>query len=370
MKILQIAPLWETVPPPAYGGTEAVVYDLVEELVRQGHDITLWASGDSRTSARLQSCYPRSLRTAEGLECKSVYSWQHAVLSLKHAGEYDIIHNHAGEEIMALSHLVPDKPMLTTMHCLVTPDTQFVWDRYEGQFNTISWSQRQTMPSVAGGTFRGVAYNGIDVSSFPFQAEKGDYLLFLSRICEEKGPHLAVEVARRAGKRLVMAGKVDHNDRDFFHRVVEPLVDGSQVVFMGEADGAMKRELYRSALCVLLPIIWEEPFGLVMTEAMACGKPVIVFNRGAASEIVDHGETGFLVENVDEMVRAVDEVRTIDPAYCRAQVKRRFDAPVMARRYVEIYEEILGVERTVTAPPAVSSGRTKEAESLSPSHAA
>jgi len=369
MKILQIAPLWETVPPPAYGGTEAVVHQLIEELVRQGHDVTLCASGDSQTSARLQSCYPVSLRTAEGIECKSVYSWQHAVLSLKHAGEYDIIHNHCGEEVMALSHLVPNPPMLTTMHCLVTPDTKFVWDHYEGHFNTISWSQRQTMPEVIGGTFSGVAYNGIDVSSFPFQAEKGGYLLFLSRISEEKGPHLAVEVARRAGKRLVMAGKVDDKDRDFFAEVVEPLIDGTHVVFTGEADGAMKRELYRSAACVLLPITWEEPFGLVMTEAMACGTPVIVFNRGAASEIVDHGETGFLVENVDEMVRAVGEVRTIDPAYCRAQVTRRFDAPVMARRYVEIYEEILD-ERIVRPSAAGPSSSARETEKLSPSHAA
>lgn len=369
MKILQIAPLWETVPPPAYGGTEAVAHLLVEELVRQGHDVTLCASGDSRTSARLQSCYPVSLRTAEGIECPNVYAWQHAASALKDAAEYDIIHNHTGEDAMALAQLLPDVPMLTTMHCLITPDTQIVWDHYAGYFSTISWAQREGMPPVRGGTFAGVAYNGIDVQSFPFQAEKGAYLLFLSRMSEEKGPQLAIEVAHRTGRRLVMAGKIDDKDRDFFASTVEPLIDGEQVIFLGEADGALKRELYRSALCVLMPIVWEEPFGLVMAEAMACGTPVIVFNRGAAAEIVDHGETGFLVEDVDEMVRAISQVGTIDPAYCRAQVKRRFDAPVMATRYVQIYESILqagGMDQRV----AVSSNGRGDSEKLSPSHAA
>jgi len=369
LKILQIAPLWETVPPPAYGGTEAVVHVLVEELVRQGHDVTLFASGDSRTTARLKSCYPVSLRTAVGIESKSVYSWQHAALALKDADDYDIVHNHGGEEVMALSHLVPDVPMLTTMHCLITPDTKFVWDRYQGHYNNISWSQHRLMPAVRGGTFAGVAYNGSDVSSFPFQAEKGDHLLFLSRIAEEKGPHLAVEVARRTGKRLVLAGKVDQVDRRFFHDIVEPLIDGDQVIFNGEADARIKRELYRSASCVLLPITWDEPFGLVMTEAMACGTPVIVFNRGAAAEIVEHGETGFVVENVDEMVQAVSQLSTIDPAYCRAHVEQRFGAPAMAKRYVEIYGSILA-SRDVPSHPPVPPNLRKETEELSPSHAA
>jgi glycosyltransferase involved in cell wall biosynthesis len=369
VRILQIAPLWESVPPPAYGGTEAVVHLLVEELVRQGHDVTLCASGDSRTSARLQSCFPVSLRTADGIKCRTVYAWQHAALSLKDAERYDIIHNHAGEDVMALSHLVPDVPMLTTMHCLITPDTRIVWDNYAGSFSTISWSQRNGMPHIGGGAFAGVAYNGIDVESFPFQTEKGDHLLFLSRMSEEKGPQLAVEVARRTGRRLVMAGKVDDKDRDFFASVVEPLIDGDQVIFVGEAGGALKRELYRSAFCVLMPIMWDEPFGLVLAEAMACGTPVIVFNRGAAAEIVEDGETGFLVDDIDEMVRAVSHARLIDPTHCRAHVKRKFDAPVMAHRYVEIYHSILETSGE-TRRVAVSSNGTEAIEKLSPTHAA
>jgi len=369
MKVLQIAPLWETLPPPAYGGTEAVAHLLIEELVREGHDITLWASGDSQTSARLESCYPVSLRTAEGIECKPVYSWQHAALALKNAGEYDLIHNHAGEEVMALSHLVPHVPMLTTMHCLVTPDTKFIWDRYEGYFNTISWSQRKLMPPVSGGEFAGVAYNAVNVSSFPFQSEKADYLLFLSRISPEKGPELAVEVAKRTGRRLIMAGKVDIVDREFFADVVEPLIDGEQIIFTGEANGRTKRELYRSAACLLMPLNWDEPFGLVLTEAMACGTPVIVFARGAAPEIVEHGETGFIVADVDEMVEAVSSIHTIDPAYCRARMKQRFDAPVMAARYLDMYQSILA-ERDARPLVPVPSGSKLEAVGLSPTHAA
>jgi glycosyltransferase involved in cell wall biosynthesis len=340
VKILQIAPLWETVPPRAYGGTEAVVHVLVEELVRRGHEVTLCASGDSQTSARLQACYPHSLRTAE-VELKAVYSWQHAALSLKDAREYDIVHNHAGEEVMALSHLIPDVPMLTTMHCLITRDTQFVWDRYPGNYNTISRSQYAMMPKVKGGTYAGVVHNAIDVASFPFQAEKDDHLLFLSRISPEKGPHLAVEVARRCGKKLILAGKVDPFDRDFFASTIAPLIDGDRVVFVGEADAKMKRELFKAASCVLMPITWEEPFGLVLAEAQACGTPVITFNRGAAAEIVQDGVTGFVVDSVDEMVAAVARVNEIDPVACRQHVERHFDRKAMAESYLRVYQSIL-----------------------------
>ncbi len=341
MKILQIAPLWETVPPPAYGGTEAVVHLLVEELVRRGHEVTLCASGDSQTSAVLQACYERSLRTASDLGCKEVYSWQHAALSLRDAHEYDIVHNHGGEEVMALSHLARQVPMLTTMHCLITPDTKFVWDRYQGYYNAISWAQRRAMPEVQGGTFVGVAHNAIDVQSFPYQEEKDDYFLFLSRLSEEKGPQLAVEVARRTGRRLIIAGKVDDLDYNFFLSVVAPLIDGDQVVFVGEADAAMKRELYRRAYCVVMPIMWDEPFGLVLAEAQACGTPVLTFNRGAAPEIVQHEVTGFVVNNVEEMVDAVGMVPDIDPAACRAHVKEHFDGPIMTDSYLRMYESIL-----------------------------
>jgi len=368
MKILQIAPLWETVPPPAYGGTEAVVHLLVEELVLQGHEVTLWASGDSRTSARLRSCCPRSLRAAKDMYAKSIYACLHASLALKDAKDYDIIHNHAGEEVMAIAQLLPNVRILTTMHCAITPDTQRIWDNYDGYFNCISWSQRRLMPQIDGCRFAGVAYNAIDVASFPFQRQKRDYLLFLSRMSPEKGPTIAIEVARRTGRRLIMAGKVDAKDRAFFTKEVEPLIDGRQIIFKGEADAALKRELYRDAACVLLPIQWDEPFGLVMPEAMACGTPVVVFNRGAAPEIVEHGETGFVVDTVDEMVDAVGRVQIIEPAFCRARAEQRFDAPIMAKRYLDIYESIIAVERTLPVP--AGSYVSERARELSPTRIA
>ena len=350
MRILQIAPLWETVPPPAYGGTEAVVHLLVEELVNQGHDVTLCASGDSRTSAVLRASYPRSLRTADDIVAKDLLSWHHAALSMADARAYDIVHNHAGEQIMATHHLVPDVPMLTTMHCLITADTRVVWDQYAGHFNTISWAQRRTMPR-SGGTFAGVVHNAVDVQSFPFRADNDGYLLFLSRISPEKGPHLAVEVALRTGYPLVIAGKVDPVDAAFFRDTVEPLIDGSRIRFVGEADAQTKRALYRDALALLMPITWDEPFGLVLAEAQACGTPVITFNRGAAPEIVSDQRTGFVVADVDGMAEAVSRVKEIDPALCRDHIATHFDGPIMAQNYVRLYRSIIeGRHPAITVP--------------------
>ena len=357
MRVLQLAPLWETVPPPRYGGTEAVVSVLCEELVRQGHEVTLCASGDSVSSAELSSVYPRSLRTADDLQDRQPYDWMHIALSLRAADGFDIIHNHAGELAMAMSPLV-DVPMLSTTHCLITPDTQFVWDRYGGWYNSISHAGRRAMPPVRGGTYCGVVYNGIDVESFPYEERKEDYLLFLGRVAPEKGTHLAIDVARRLGKRLIIAAKVDRADRQYFHDVVEPLIDGDLIQFVGEADTLLKRKLYARACCLLLPICWEEPFGLVMAEAMACGTPVIAFARGAATELVVDGETGFLVHDMDGMVRAVHRVDRIDPQRCRRHVEENFSAQRMTEGYLALYERILEEaaigERLIVVGPGLS----------------
>lgn len=317
-----------------------MVHLLCEELVGLGHEVTLCATGDSVTSARLRSCVPRSLRTADHIKDKQPYAFAHAAHAIAEANEYDVIHNHSGEELMALAGLVR-VPMLTTMHCNITVDRRFVWDRYDGYYNTVSWAQKRTMPQIPRPRFAGVAYNAINVESFPFDEKKDDYLLFLSRVSPEKGPQIAIEVAKRAGTRLVIAGKVDAVDRDYFTESVEPLIDGDQIVFAGEADATQKRELYRRARCLLMPITWEEPFGLVMAEAQACGTSVIAFNRGAAPEVVRHESTGFVVEDADEMTAAVSRVGEIDPRDCRRWVSERFDAPHMAARYLELYQRVL-----------------------------
>jgi len=342
MRILQIAPLWERVPPPAYGGTEAVVSVLTEELVRRGHEVILAASGDSVTRAELMAVYPRSLRTAEELADRSPYDWAHVGNALRRAREADIVHNHAGELVMAMAGAI-ETPMLTTMHCLATPDTTFVWNRYAGAYNTISRAQIRALPELHGpARFVGHVYNAIDVDSFPFEARPGEDLLFLSRIAPEKGPHLAIEAARKAGRRLIMAGKVDRYDQRFYEEVLRDMIDGDQIVFLGEADAAQKRELYRKAYCLLMPLTWEEPFGLVMPEAMACGTPVIALRRGSAPELIVHGETGFVVDTVDEMVRAINGVGSIKRDACRAHVARHFAPEIMADRYLRVYEDVIG----------------------------
>ena len=342
MRILQIAPLAERVPPIRYGGTEAVVGLLADGLVRAGHEVVLWASADSLTLAELQSVYARGLRLDPAVADPHPYEWVHAVEAIKDAQGFDIIHNHDGERVMALSTLV-DVPMLTTMHCLIQPDSKFIWERYCGFFNTISHAERATIPPLEGPRFVGVVYNAVDVAGFPFRADKDDYLLFIGQIASIKGTHLAVEVARRLGTRLVIAGKIDPHNRQYFAETIEPYIDRKQIQFVGEV-GSEKRALYANARCLLVPICWEEPFGLVMAEAMACGTPVIAFNRGSAPELVVHGETGYIVRNVDEMVEAVGRLGWLDPYRCRRHVQEHFDAPIMVQRYLEIYERILAWE--------------------------
>lgn len=350
MRILQLAPIWETVPPPAYGGTEAVISVLTEELVRQGHQVTLWASGDSSTTAELRSVLPQSLRKAALTDVALQYSLIHVASALRTASGFDVVHNHSGPPSqlgMALSSLI-DLPMLTTLHNDLTEDTRFIWDNYEGWYNAISHEQSSKLPHLSHAKSAGVVYNGIDVASFPFQPKKQDYLLFMGRITAAKAPHLAVEAARRLGMRIVVAGVSMPEEHEYFTDVLAPLLDGQRAIFVGEADAALKRELYAGARALLLPLQWEEPFGLVMIEAMACGTPAIVFSRGAAKEILVNGETGFLVRDVDEMVSAAQRLDTIDPWRCRAVVEERFGAPVMAAAYLATYEKMLRGAATPT----------------------
>lgn len=246
---------------------------------------------------------------------------------------------------MALSHLV-DVPMLTTLHNNLVKETEFIWTNYRGWYNTISRTQYEGSPCLPKAHYAGVVHNGIDVESFPFQEKKSDYALFIGRLAPEKGPHLAIEAAQRAGIRLVVAGKAStREERDYFEALVKPHIDGCRVEFVGEADAVLKRELYRSARCFLAPIQWEEPFGLVMIEAMACGTPPIAISRGAAPEIIEDGVTGFLVRDANEMAGAIDSVDTIDPHRCRSHVVSCFSPTALADNYLALYERILATER-------------------------
>lgn len=342
MKILQLAPIWETVPPPGYGGTEAVVSVLTEELVRRGHEVLLCASGDSITSADLFSVVPRSLRLAEKTSDALQYTLVHVAESLKLAAGFDVVHNHNGPPAdIAMAFGSTSPPMLTTLHNQPIDESAFIWNAYRGWYNAISDAQADSLPPLEQARFAGVVHNAIDVETFPFRCEKEDYLLFMARLSPEKAPHLAIEAARLAGRRLIIAGKISTADeRAYFDSQVAPLL-GSDVVYVGEASAAQKRELYAGAQAQLIPLLWEEPFGLVAIEAMACGTPAIAFRRGAMPELIDDGRTGFLVEDTEEMAAAIEKLGGIDALVCRQWVKARFSPEALADKYLQVYNTML-----------------------------
>lgn len=337
MRIAMISPLELRVPPVAYGGTELVVSLVTEELVRRGHDVTLFASGDALTSARLVSICAHFLRGSN--RDAGILTMLNVVSCLEQANNFDIIHNHTCFEGLATAGLTRT-PMLTTLHGNLDGDWRELFAFYRGWYNTISHSAKRLLPAKE--RFAGVIYNSIDVKSYPFNGGRHEpYMLFLARISYEKGPHLAIEVARGTGRRLIIAGNVDPVNNEYFRTMVLPGIDGDRVRYVGEADYFRKRELLANAYCLLAPITWAEPFGLFFIEAMACGTPVVVFNRGSAPEVVSHGETGFVVSTLDEMTDAVAQVYQIDSNRCRGYVEERFDAPRMADDYLAAYERIL-----------------------------
>ncbi len=336
MRIAMVAPLEIRVPPVAYGGTELVVSLLTEELVRRGHKVTLFASGDSITRAELVSVCPRFLRgTARD---RSILNMLNVVSCLERAGEFDVIHNHTAPEGLAMASLV-ETPMLTTLHGALQGDYVLLFHKYAGWYNTISRSAKSLLPPKE--RFAGVVYNAIDCSAYPFNgADREDFLLYLSRISPEKGTHLAIEVARRLGQRLIIAGNVDTPDQEYFQTQVLPQVDGDLVRYVGEADWHLKQELFCRARCLLAPITWPEPFGLFLVEAMACGCPVVALNRGAVPEVVKHGLSGWVVDSLDEMVEAVNKVDEIDPVACRDHVEKQFNVSRMVDDYLTVYQSI------------------------------
>ena len=324
-------------PPIAYGGTEQIVSLLTEELVRRGHKVTLFAAGDSITNAELVPGSPYGLRDTN--RDRNVLNMLNAVGCMERAEEFDVIHNHVPLEGMPLAGLV-NTPVLTTFHGGFSGDWIALYNRYEGWYNTISKSAASLLELHE--RFVGVIYNSIDVDSYPFNSGvREDFALFLSRISHEKGPDIAIDAALRSGTRLIIAGNVDQVDRHFFETKVMPLVDGDQIQYVGEADAKTKRDLYSRARFLLAPITWDEPFGLFFAEAMACGTPVIAFNRGAAPEVIDDGVTGYVVEDLEAMVSAIDKVDRIDPIECRKRVEDRFNVARMTDDYQAAYEEII-----------------------------
>jgi glycosyltransferase involved in cell wall biosynthesis len=348
MRIAQIAPLFESVPPRLYGGTERVVHALTEHLVHRGHDVTLFASGDSQTSARLVPMWPRASR----LDPQSVdpLAAQLAMLEqvTQRADEFDVIHSHCDYWTFPFARRSPT-PIVTTLHGrLDIPELQPIYRTYpDVPVVSISNSQREPLLYLPV-NWVGTAYNGICVEHFALNEHPGDYLVFLGRICPEKRPDRAVEIARAAGMPLKVAAKIDKADREYYESAIKPLFNDPLVEFIGEVNERQKAELLRDAYALLFPIDWCEPFGLTMVEAMACGTPVVAMRGGSVDEVVLDGETGFVCDSVAEMIACVPRVAALNRRRCREHIERHFSAEVMAQRYEEIYEY---VEMQHSLPP-------------------
>jgi glycosyltransferase involved in cell wall biosynthesis len=338
MRIAQVAPLYEPVPPPRYGGTERIVSYLTEELVRRGHDVTLFASGDSRTAARLVAVTERALRLdANSREVLAANFSRELGRVFGTAEKFDVIHCHVDYLAYPFSRLVRT-PTLHTLHGrLDLPYLGPVFrDFPDVRLVSISDAQREPLASLKL-NWAGTVYHGLPVDRFPFVAQPGDYLAFLGRLSPEKQPEVAIEVARRAGVPLRIAAKIDANDREYVDRVVRPLLDDPLVEFIGEVEDDEKAAFLGGARALLFPIDWPEPFGLVMIEAMACGTPVIARPCGSVREIVEDGSTGFVGDTVDDLVEAVKRIDTIDRAACRRHVERRFSVARMVADYETLY---------------------------------
>lgn len=341
MRIAQVAPLWERVPPPAYGGTELVVSHLADELVRRGHDVTLFATADSITLAKLVPGAPQPMRlTGVTPNEYQIYDLMQLTRVLQQADQFDVIHFHVDASALPYANVLKT-PVVHTVHGILTPlvEQLFVQNRHQN-FVSISNSQRR---NDLGLNYVATVYNGIDPSTYEFHPEPDNppYLAFFGRISPEKGPQLAIELAKRTGWKLIMAGKVDRADQAFYEREVKPLIDGEQIVYVGEANHAQKSEIMGGAVATLCLLTWEEPFGLVMPESMVCGTPVIAMARGSAPELIVHGKTGFLCHSMEECVEAVARIDQIDRRTCREHVEQNFSHLRMVEGYENVYRKLL-----------------------------
>jgi glycosyltransferase involved in cell wall biosynthesis len=343
MRIAQVAPLFESVPPKYYGGTERVVSWLTEELVRMGHDVTLFASGDSVTTARLVPICRHSLRLDE----HSIDHMAHHMLLLEklfqEGHEFDIIHSHIDYLAFPLIRRHPELAVLTTMHGRMDiPDLQSLYAEYQDMpVVSISHSQRKPLPHI---NWISTVYHGLPRNLYQYQERSGDYLAFLGRISPEKRVDAAIEIATRVQIPLKIAAKVDKVDMDYFQQVIHPLLRNPLIEYLGEIGEAEKNEFLGNACALLFPIDWPEPFGLVMIEAMACGTPIIAQRNGSVPEVIENGVTGFIVADIDEAVQAVEKTPSLSRRHCRQIFEERFSSERMARDYLQTYEALLNIK--------------------------
>jgi glycosyltransferase involved in cell wall biosynthesis len=344
LRVAVLAPPWIPVPPPGYGGIEAVVALLCDELVARGHDVTLFAAPGSHSAAHV--CSPLEDAHAEQIG-SSLYEADHvasAYDAVERAGAegrpFDLVHDHSGFTAVAMAHHVSG-PVVHTLHAPFNDQTRPFYARHGHKARLVAISDFQLEHAPPGVRVGDVVPNPIRVEDWPFHDDKDDYLLWMGRMDPAKGAQRAIAAARAAGIRLVLAGPVQPGQEEYFRREIEPHVDGRNVTYLGEVGGARRKELFARAKAFLMPISWPEPFGMVMVEALACGTPVIAFPEGAVSEIVINGENGFHVNDVQAMAQATRSLETIDRVRCRVSVASRYDATIVAERYEDVYERAI-----------------------------
>lgn len=338
MKIAQFAPVWVPVPPRSYGGTEFVVSELTEGLIARGHEVTLFATGDSATKGALVSPWPASLWRAKLGSPHAVWSLHYSNL-LDRAEEFDIIHDHCTFYTAPFTRFI-GTPVVSTLHRPLSPETHKVFERYpEIYYVPISRDQKNSATFLKNTPY---IYNGIPADRFPFNPNPKDYVLWLSKVIPSKGVLQAIEAAKLAREKLIIAGNIvgEENER-YFKYEVQPLIDGDQVQYVGEADFETKSKLFKNAKALLCPFNRREPFGLVMTEAMACGTPVIGFRVGSIPEIIEHGVTGYVVDDVEQMADAIRKIGDIDRKKCRERAETKFSTTRMVDEYEALYKKIL-----------------------------
>lgn len=339
MRIAQVAPLYESVPPKLYGGTERVVSFLTEELVRRGHEVTLFASGDSVTEAELFPVVDQALRLKQ--DCVDPLAPHIVEIQevIDRAREFDILHFHIDYLHFPFTKNLAT-PHVTTLHGrLDIPELQFVYNKFQQPLISISNDQRKPIP---GANFVGTVYHGLPSNLFHLGNGSGNYLAFLGRISPEKGLDKAIEWAKASGMKLKVAAKIDKADQSYFDSHIKHLLNDPLIEFIGEINEQQKQEFLGNAAALVFPIDWNEPFGIVMIEAMACGTPVIAHSRGSVPEVIEPGRSGFLVSSVEEAVKVIQGIPNHDRRKVREAFEERFTAARMAADYLEIYKRLIG----------------------------
>jgi glycosyltransferase involved in cell wall biosynthesis len=348
MRIAIIAPVWIPIPPLGYGGIERVIKLLVEELVLRGEDVTLFAAGPSRTAANLKWFMEEAPTEHMG---ETLYDAYHVGESFHEIirGDFEVVHDHSGFLGPAFAGLL-NQPTVHTLHGPFTRETAMFYSAFKEDcyYVAISKRQRENCPQL---NYLGVIPNAVDMEENRFLGDKDDYLVSVGRICEAKGTEQAVLLARETGKRIILIGKVDPGrDREYFEACIRPHLDGKRVIYAGEVEQEEKVRLVSRARGFLFPIQWEEPFGLVMAESLACGTPVLATRWGAVPEVVEHGVTGFLADTPEGLLEYIDRLDELDPLVCRLKAEERFSPRVMAGSYLEVYARAIQIHPTRLTP--------------------